>query len=1591
MEVLPAWIRPYIGIEFVDRGRTRAGCDCWGLVRMVYRDRLGISLEDLGPEYGSADDREGVAQVIKDALGPGGPGWQLVSDAPMEPLDIVLLRVRGAPWHVGVVVDPRQAQILHVMRGTRACVERLHGASWLRRIAGRYRLDGRAGVVVAGRETPFGRKVDESVPAGGTLVQVLAAAGLEASPMLRVFIGHVEVPADRWQHVRPLPGRLVTVAAAPAFGGGGGDGGKTALRIIATIALIAGAAYATPILAAGALGEVGAAVVVGAATIGAGLALTALAPPSKTKLTDDTSSPTISGARNEMRPYQRVIDVAGFHRLVPPFAAAPYTESTGDAQYLRLLFDCGYGPKEISEIRIGETSIDDYEGVEVETRPGNADDDPCRLFPGTVFEEQLSVLLEQTAAATVRTTSPGVDEISVDVTFPSGLARSTSDGSREPYAVGVDVEYSVAGSGVWQRVNGGGAGSTGSPVDARQLDILFRTPEVSRSGGGVHTGVVAWGLGFPETKPGYLPGANFSWVVEGWFRDVDCPENGGNYTFGIDGSDAMDLEIDGRLVASWYGGHSPVGGDAAPPDFTAHASAPVFLRRGWHRIKLRVECRSTTGAVAVGWITPAAGVWATMPATGGGGGWRLQASNDSGAGLLYTWYDTTVYTSTIGVEAERTDPFQRTLAWAVPRGQYDVRLHRITADSADTRLLDDVYWTALRGVRAEDPVRMPGRAKIALRIRATDQLNGVIDNLSCMVREVIPDWDAASGQWISRATNNPASVYRARLQGPSVARPLADARIDLEELQTWHEACTAEGWAFNAVFDFEGTVYERLTDIAAAGRASVGYRDGKVSVVRDRPQTVPVQLITPRNSFGFRGRKVFQRIPHALRVSFLNEDIGYQLDERIVLNDGYQLDGLDAFGNPAPALPEPTEYETLEIFGVTDPGVIWRHGRFHLATAKLRPEIVDIGMDFEHLVCTRGDMVLFQHYAWGETSSAATRVRGLTLDTGGNLARVRVDETIVMDAGVDYGIRVRLADGTLWTRALVTIEGESTILHLASPASTGEPWPEEGDLAVVGILTQEAREMIVQRIEPDADLGARLTLVDHAPAIHQADTGPIPDWESGITRGPAWEDGPDAPVIEMIRSDDWVMVRQGDGSFAPRMVITLRRPSSNRPTPIDADVGLRPTVGGGVGPALPYRYRRFPLLDNNVIVDQVEVGQSYDIRLRVVTRIGQASAWVYAVHVVQGNVLPPPDVASFSVAQLPDGTRRYSWDLGAIPPDIDGVLIRYYGRTDTPDWSAMTPLHTEVMDAASPQELNLPEPGSWTFGIKMIDTAGNESVNALFVDAVLTSTARAELIRSEDAQALGWPGTLTDCIRIMGRFGLELEAIDDTTWDGLAAIGSPTWADWNRWNMQPRSPIVYEHTMDIGAVVNASPDIGFGVSGDVVVEFFWSDDGIAYDGPLSREDAIVRNFNARYYRVRLTVTANPSGGFTVPRIESLIIQARGEAVEAFLDNVSTAALAPGYRLGVGDFRVPLEPEAFGVISHVNLTFNGSGAGFTYELVDRVVSPGPRLRIYGPDDLPADAIVDVYVRGFGGVPPEDLGAVSGAMFASADVSALIAAV
>lgn len=111
--VTAPWWGRYVGLPYVDGGRGPQAVDCWGLIVLIYRERLGIEL----PSYGeiSAADLLRIARAI--ASGSGiEDGWAPVDEP--QPYDVVMMRSgRGsrATVHVGIMVTDRL--MLHAEAG----------------------------------------------------------------------------------------------------------------------------------------------------------------------------------------------------------------------------------------------------------------------------------------------------------------------------------------------------------------------------------------------------------------------------------------------------------------------------------------------------------------------------------------------------------------------------------------------------------------------------------------------------------------------------------------------------------------------------------------------------------------------------------------------------------------------------------------------------------------------------------------------------------------------------------------------------------------------------------------------------------------------------------------------------------------------------------------------------------------------------------------------------------------------------------------------------------------------------------------------------------------------------------------------------------------------------------------------------------------------------------------------------------------------------------------------------------------------------------------------------------------------------------
>jgi cell wall-associated NlpC family hydrolase len=130
---VPIWAGHYIGLPFFDHGRDRSGLDCWGLVRLALGEQFGVALPSYAHEYQRSTQGDKISALIeREAL-----KWKPVPAGNEVCGDVIVLRVRGKPMHVGLVLGDRL--MLHIEAGINSVIERYSGTNWAERVSGFYR------------------------------------------------------------------------------------------------------------------------------------------------------------------------------------------------------------------------------------------------------------------------------------------------------------------------------------------------------------------------------------------------------------------------------------------------------------------------------------------------------------------------------------------------------------------------------------------------------------------------------------------------------------------------------------------------------------------------------------------------------------------------------------------------------------------------------------------------------------------------------------------------------------------------------------------------------------------------------------------------------------------------------------------------------------------------------------------------------------------------------------------------------------------------------------------------------------------------------------------------------------------------------------------------------------------------------------------------------------------------------------------------------------------------------------------------------------------------------------------------------------
>lgn len=330
----------------------------------------------------------------------------------------------------------------------------------------------------------------------------------------------------------------------------------------------------------------------------------------------------------------------------------------------------------------------------------------------------------------------------------------------------------------------------------------------------------------------------------------------------------------------------------------------------------------------------------------------------------------------------------------IPSGQYDISVKRTTAESTATRTQDKVYFEGFTEIIYDDFI-YPNTAMLSIRALATDQLNGSMPTVSCIV-------DRGFG------TSNPATAAQNILS-------LNNADINVPAFSEWATWCNTQGFKCNLVFDSEINVRDALNMVGMLGRANIIQVGSEYLPIIDRAETLSTQrfLFTMGNIIRDSFKEEY--LPLADRSNIIEVtyfDAALECDRQSV--EIYQH-GYDESTDTA-------RKASVTLYGCTSRTQAIRHARFMMNKNRYLTNTVSFEADVDAIACTIGDIINVSHDVpqngfsgrfieiniidtWATDHEVL--INGVVTTTL-NSKYVLLDRELNITAGVEYFLMIRL-------------------------------------------------------------------------------------------------------------------------------------------------------------------------------------------------------------------------------------------------------------------------------------------------------------------------------------------------------------------------------------------------------------------------------------------------------------------------------------------------------------------------------------------------------------------------------------------------------
>ncbi|MGN0952815.1 MAG: phage tail protein [Megasphaera elsdenii] len=582
--------------------------------------------------------------------------------------------------------------------------------------------------------------------------------------------------------------------------------------------------------------------------------------------------------------------------------------------------------------------------------------------------------------------------------------------------------------------------------------------------------------------------------------------------------------------------------------------------------------------------------------------------------------------------------------------RYDVRVTAVETPLTNRRCAL-MQWSILSAYIYTGAFIRPNKVLVAMRVKATSQLNGGVPNLTwTQTRRNVWVYDQTAKTYVQKAADNPiwaaydilhqcrrlknvnTGAYEFVVEGTPKERFTAywqewvDAAAYADEMVTTNDGTKEKRLQFDAIFDTSMKRLEAANKAANVGHAVIIQHGTQFGIAVDKPGVMR-QIFgegrTLMSSFNGSFSSLDDRA-RSVEITYNDKDNDYKNTEFFIRSARYAQD-VELQDNTA----------QLTLFGVSRRSQAYREGMYLLATNERQLETVTFSADINAIVCEYGDIIGVSHSV-ARIGLASGRIVAVDGNT------ITLDKDVTLDASESYGVKIQLsANDHIISRDIKAVAGTSNKVTVTTTFDADNT-PAVYDTYALGVVDKIVQPFRITKVEKDSDEKVSLTCVQYDEAIYDVDYSryPVIDYTA--------QDPLRAPV-------NLTLVEQAQRNYAgvkiDNIVASWQMPGNSRYESFRVYYSVDGVSWTSCGSTT----------DMQITIGNVDPTRKYHVRVSAVLD-GVESAYVLTTISLTGNIQPavePENIVAYTrFRKLLDGTDRYDIAVSWGPDGLNGRV--YY-------------------------------------------------------------------------------------------------------------------------------------------------------------------------------------------------------------------------------------------------------------------------------------------------------------------------------------------